>query len=125
MIVVSATPTEALNKEWNEHDIAQYVRVIGGQEVGSKGTMLKLASESRYTPDHILMIGDAPGDFKAARSVDALFYPILPGDEEKAWQRFYEEALERFLAGTYAGEYEAALIEEFNTYLPNVPPWKK
>ena len=125
MIVVSATPTEALVKEWNEHDIAQYVRFIGGQEVGSKGQMLKLASQGRYAPDHILMIGDAPGDLRAARSVNALFYPILPGNEEVAWQRFHDEALERFLAGTYAGAYEDALIAEFNTYLPSTPPWKK
>ncbi len=125
MIVVSATPTEALVKEWHEHDIARYVRVIGGQEIGTKGQMLKLAGEGRYSPDHILMIGDAPGDLKAARSVNGLFYPILPGNEDMAWQRFYTEALDRFLAGTYAGDYEAALIAEFNTYLPSIPPWKK
>jgi superfamily I DNA/RNA helicase len=46
------------------------------------------------------MIGDAPGDFKAAKSNHALFYPIVPGREEESWQRFYEEALERFFAGT-------------------------
>jgi hypothetical protein len=31
----------------------------------------------------------------------------------------------RFLAGTYAGEYEAKLIEEFQALLPEVPPWKR
>ena len=123
MIVVSATPCAALDKEWAEHDIAQYVKVIGGQEMGKKGQMLGVATAGRYTPDHILMIGDAPGDRKAANAVHALFYPINPGDEEKSWKRFYEEAMQRFLAGTYAGEYEAGLIAEFEVYLPDTPSW--
>jgi phosphoglycolate phosphatase-like HAD superfamily hydrolase len=125
MIVVSATPCAALEKEWNEHDIAPYVSVIAGQEMGKKSQHLELAAAGRYAPDHILMIGDAPGDMRAARSVNALFYPINPGDEERSWQRFYEEALDRFFAGTYAGDYEAQLIAEFDRYLPEVPPWKR
>lgn len=125
MIVVSATPCEALEKEWAEHDIAQYVRVIAGQEMGKKAVHLKLAAAGRYDPERILMIGDAPGDMKAAKANDALFYPINPGDEERSWQRFYEEAMPRFFDGTYAGVYEAALIAEFDRYLPDTPPWKR
>jgi hypothetical protein len=30
----------------------------------------------------------------------------------------------RFLAGEYAGEYEAKLIAEFDALLPAVPPWE-
>ena len=125
MIVVSATPTPALEKEWNEHDIARYVKVIAGQEMGKKSEHLTLAAKGKYPPGHVLMIGDAPGDLKAARSIDALFYPINPGDEERSWKRFYDEAKGRFFAGTYAGDYEAALIKEFDRYLPETPPWKK
>ncbi|MFZ5917744.1 MAG: HAD family hydrolase [Chloroflexota bacterium] len=125
MIVVSATPLEALRREWEEHDIARYVRVIAGQEMGSKSEHLALAARGRYAPDRVLMIGDAPGDLKAARANDALFYPINPGHEETSWQRFYEEAMHRFLAGEYTGAYEAALIAEFEKLLPEMPPWKK
>jgi phosphoglycolate phosphatase-like HAD superfamily hydrolase len=124
MIVVSATPLEALAREWEEHDIARYVRVIAGQEMGTKGEHLALAARGRYPSDRILMIGDAPGDMKAARANDALFYPVNPGHEEESWQRFHEEAMHRFLAGEYAGEYEAGLIAEFDALLPDVPPWK-
>ncbi|MBN1122686.1 MAG: HAD family hydrolase [Anaerolineae bacterium] len=123
MIVVSATPVEALTREWHEHDIAQYVRVIAGQEMGKKALHLELAAGGKYSPDHILMIGDAPGDMRAARANDALFYPINPGQEEKSWKRFYDEALHRFLEGTYEGAYEAGLIEAYERYLPEVPPW--
>lgn len=124
MIVVSATPLEALTREWEEHDLARYVRVIAGQEMGSKAQHLALAAKDRYPPDRILMIGDAPGDMRAAQANDALFYPIDPGHEEASWKRFYEEAMHRFLAGEYAGEYQAQRIAEFERLLPDVPPWK-
>jgi len=125
MIVVSATPGEALTREWEEHDIAKYVKVIAGQEMGKKAQHLALTAGGKYAPEHILMIGDAPGDMKAARANDALFFPINPGHEEESWQRFYEEALDRFLAGEYAGDYEARLIAEFDKLLPEIPPWKQ
>jgi phosphoglycolate phosphatase-like HAD superfamily hydrolase len=125
MIVVSATPLEALSREWEEHDIAQYVRVIAGQEMGKKALHLQLAAGGKYPPDRILMIGDAPGDMNAARANDALFYPINPGQEEASWKRFYEDAVHRFLTGKYAGEYEETLIAEFEALLPKVPPWEK
>ncbi|MGD9100786.1 MAG: HAD hydrolase-like protein [Anaerolineae bacterium] len=124
MIVVSATPVEALTREWKEHGIAPYVRVIAGQEMGKKALHLELATKDKYAPGHVLMIGDAPGDMKAARANDALFYPINPGHEEASWQRFYQEAMHKFLAGEYAGEYEAALVAEFEKLLPDTPPWK-
>jgi phosphoglycolate phosphatase-like HAD superfamily hydrolase len=123
-IVVSATPNEALEREWKEHDIAKCVAVIAGQEMGKKAEHLALASGGRYEPDHILMIGDAPGDLKAAQANDALFYPVRPGHEEESWRRFRDEALDRFLEGAYAGEYEAKLIAEFDELLPETPPWK-
>ncbi|HMR65050.1 MAG TPA: HAD family hydrolase, partial [Anaerolineae bacterium] len=75
--------------------------------------------------DHILLIGDAPGDRDAAHAVNALYYPINPGYEDKSWQRFYDEALDKFLNGAYAGAYEAALIAEFEKLLPETPPWRK
>jgi phosphoglycolate phosphatase-like HAD superfamily hydrolase len=125
VVVVSATPTEALVREWEEHDIAKYVRVIAGQEMGSKKQHLAWAAKDKYPADHILMMGDAPGDMEAAKANGVLFFPINPGQEEKSWERFYKEGLARFTAGAYAGEYEAALIAEFETFLPSVPPWKK
>jgi len=125
MVVCSQTPTEALQREWEEQGIAEYVFAIAGQEMGSKTEHIRFASDGRYDKANILMIGDAPGDMKAARGNSALFFPINPGEEETSWQRLYEEGLDRFFNGTYAGEYEAGLIEEFETFLPNTPPWKK
>jgi phosphoglycolate phosphatase-like HAD superfamily hydrolase len=125
MIVVSQTPTEALTREWQEHDIDQYVEVIAGQEMGTKTEHIKYAAGGRYPEDKILMIGDAPGDMKAAKGNNALFLPINPGNEEASWQRLYEEAFDKFVNGEYAGDYEAKLIAEFDACLPEKPPWVK
>jgi phosphoglycolate phosphatase-like HAD superfamily hydrolase len=125
MIVVSATPLEALTREWKEHKIDQYVRVIAGQEMGKKQLHINLAANGKYEPDRVLMIGDAPGDMRAAKANGALFYPVNPGDEETSWERFYEEAVHKFLTEEYAGDYEASVIEEFEAMLPETPPWKR
>ncbi len=125
VICCSATPTEALVREWQEHTIDRFPRIIAGQEMGTKAEHLKYATEGKYAAGHILMIGDAPGDLKAARSVKALFYPINPGDETCCWKRLFEEAFDKFLRGEYAGAYEAKLIAEFDGTLPENPPWKK
>jgi HAD superfamily hydrolase (TIGR01549 family) len=125
MIVCSATPQQALQKEWAEHQIDRHVSVICGQEVGSKQEILERACKHGYGSHKVLMIGDAPGDLKAARGAGALFYPINPGHEEASWERFFKEACDRFLHGTYAGAYESELIAEFDRYLPEIPPWKR
>jgi len=125
IIIVSATPYSALNREWEEHDLAKHVSVIAGQEQGKKAEHIQLANQGRYPSDRILVIGDAPGDMKAARANEAIFFPVNPGREEGSWERFYNEACDRFFSGTYAGDYEAKRIAEFETFLPDIPPWKR
>lgn len=125
LMVVSATPLEALEREWGEHGIAQYMTVIAGQEMGTKKQHIQFAAKEKYPDNHILLMGDAPGDHEAARDTGVLYYPILPGSEDRSWKRFFDEALGKFLNGTYEGDYEAALIAEFENLLPEVPPWKR
>jgi len=125
VVVVSATPFEALDREWKEHDLAQYVDLICGQEMGSKKEHLQYAACGKYGQDKILMIGDAPGDMKAAKANEVLFYAINPGQEEDSWQRFHDEALDNFFSGRYAGDYEQKVIDDFLACLPEVPPWKQ
>ncbi len=123
ILVVSATPQAALEKEWSKQGLKQYVRAICGQEVGNKKE--QLASAQRYAANHTLMIGDAPGDYKAARANDALFFPINPGEEEASWKRFYEEGLDKFLNEEFAGAYQQELLDDFDSHLPALPPWKQ
>lgn len=121
LLVISATPNEALEREWEEHDLAKYVDAICGQEVGTKKETLAVAKQ--YNQNHVLMVGDAPGDHQAAVANHALFFPINPGNEEASWKRFHDEGIGRFLGGEFAGDYQAQLLEEFDSYLPLQPPW--
>lgn len=123
IIVVSSTPAEALLREWQENEIAQYAAIIAGQEMGSKKEHLKFTAAGKYEAGHCLMIGDAPGDLKAARANNIPFYPIIPGQEEASWEQFYNDILERFLTGKYTAAMEAELVAEFQSHLPERPSW--
>lgn len=123
-LVVSQTPLEALEREWKENGIDDFVRLICGQEYGTKTEHLELAAGDKYPKDKILMIGDAPGDLKAAKANEVMFFPINPGHEEASWDRLLNEGLEKFFNGSYAGAYEEMLLEEFDGYLPEKPSWE-
>lgn len=125
MVVVSATPAEALQREWTEHGLIEYMTVVAGQEVGTKKEQIRVAMSGRYDPSKVIMIGDAMGDYEAAQANGVLYYPINPGAEDASWDRFYNEAFDKFIGGTYAGAYQQALVEEFKGYLPVTPPWEK
>ncbi|MCA9247514.1 MAG: HAD family hydrolase [Planctomycetales bacterium] len=122
MLCVSATPNEALEAEWAEHGLRKYVRAICGQEIGTKKETLALSKP--FDPSNRLMIGDAPGDFKAAMANGCQFFPINPGDEEASWQALYEEGIERFFNGSFAGDYQNQLLADFDARLPERPHWK-
>jgi phosphoglycolate phosphatase-like HAD superfamily hydrolase len=122
VLVCSATPSAALEKEWDEHQIAKFVVKICGQEIGSKKEIL--ANAKKYGPLKTLMIGDAPGDYQAAKANACLFYPINPGAEEASWERLHKEGLQRFFEGTFAGKYQEQILAEFQALLPEKPKWK-
>jgi phosphoglycolate phosphatase-like HAD superfamily hydrolase len=123
IIVCSATPGEALKREWTEYGLAKYVKVIAGQEMGTKMQHLSFVSNGKYPKDKIIMLGDAPGDMKAAKANDVLFYSVNPGDEDNSWKRFHDEAFDKFINGEYAGDYEDKVIEKFDKCLPEHPSW--
>ncbi len=125
MVVVSATPAEALQREWTEHGLIEYMTVVAGQEVGTKKEQIRVAVSGRYDPMKVIMIGDAMGDLEAAKANGVLYYPINPGAEDASWERFYNEAFDKFIDGSFAGDYQESLIAEFKTYLPTTPPWEK
>ncbi|MDD3587842.1 MAG: HAD family hydrolase [Thermoguttaceae bacterium] len=122
VLVVSATPQAALVKEWDNQGLLPLVQAICGQEVGTKKESLRWSA--KYPANHTLMIGDAPGDYKAACANNALFFPINPGAEEKSWERFYNEGIDRFLSDAFAGAYQQELLDDFDSHLPTLPPWK-
>lgn len=121
--IVSATARQALQAEWQEHDLMKYVRVLCAQENGTKGKCIEALSQ-HYQPGRVLMLGDAPGDMEAAHKNNVSFYPICPGEETRSWKEFYEADLELFLKEAYTEEIEKLRIERFLRCLPDTPPWK-
>ena len=124
IMVISGTPVEALEREWKEHGISGFAKLICGQEMGTKKEHLSVAAKGKYAPGKILMIGDAPGDHKAAVANDALFFPVDPGSEERSWALLAGEGLDRFFEGTYKGTFEDDLIAKFYALLPEKPAWE-
>lgn len=123
IVIVSATQQLALEREWGEHNLLPLVSAVKGQESGSKKEIIA-ALRGDYSPDHVLMIGDAPGDLEAARANDALFFPICPDQEAESWAAF-AQCMDAFLNGNYAGPMEAEQIAHFETLLPDEPAWKR
>jgi phosphoglycolate phosphatase-like HAD superfamily hydrolase len=125
VIVISQTQSVALLKDWYRDDLAKYVSVIAGPELGSKIDHFTMAAVNRYPSKAILMIGDAPGDMATAQAIGCNFFPINPGREVESWQRFMDEACPTFLSGGFSAEYQKQLNSEFKALLPRTPPWKK
>jgi phosphoglycolate phosphatase-like HAD superfamily hydrolase len=125
VIVVSQMPREACRREWEEHGLARFAALLGGQELGSKAQQLRAVARGRYEPSRVLMVGDAPGDLTAAQANGALFFPIHPGQEDSSWQELRAEGFGRFLGGRFAGVYQDRLIQEFHERLPERAPWLK
>lgn len=124
MIVVSQTPLVVLEREWHENGMTPLVRLLAGQEHGTKTEHIQFATEGKgYKSDKVLMVGDAPGDYLAASENQALFYPIIPGKEMASWEQFSHAGLERFFNGTFAGSYQQELLDAFDAALPENPPW--
>jgi hypothetical protein len=125
VIVVSKTPYKDLADYWKAQGIAQYVRLICGQEMGSKGHHIELAKKAGgYRDDQVLMLGDGAGDLKAVKANNGLFYPTPPGKEQEAWDEF-PQAFQAFSKGKYAGKFEKKLLDKFNKSLLTTPSWEK
>ena len=123
LVVISATPREALDREWNEHGLARHMSAIAGQEAGTKAEQVLAATSGRYAQDHVLLVGDAPGDHEAAVAAGCLFFPINPGAEERSWQRLRNESFQKVLDGTFVGAHQDELVADFTTRLSDTPIW--
>lgn len=113
IVVVSAANPDAIFEEWELHGLAYFINQIFSQNVGSKEFCISELLKMGYEPEKAIMIGDSMEDLEAAKACGIHFYPIILFREEASWSRFESEALERFYNGTYAGDYEQALIQEF------------
>ncbi len=115
--IVSSANREAVNSEWEKHNLLQSVKYIMTQEDGTKAECIKTLLNYGYKKESSLMIGDAPGDMQAALKNDILFYPIIAGKEEKSWEDFVYKILKSIFESRYRKEYMDTFINSFNENL--------
>jgi phosphoglycolate phosphatase-like HAD superfamily hydrolase len=120
IMLVSSAAVKGLDKDWAFSGLDKYLALFAAQEVGSKKAQLKMAAAGKYSPHKILIIGDAPVDLEAARSINALFFPVVPDNEEESWFFLKNEALPRFFEGKYYGEFENELVGKFLDFLVSI-----
>lgn len=113
IMVVSAASSKGLAEDWGRNGLLTEVDFTAGQEFGSKKEQLLFAKSAGYEPKNMLMIGDAPGDYEAAKAIGCCFYPIVPDRESKCWELLQSKYIEEFLCGKYYRDSEAELYCEF------------
>lgn len=117
LAVVSSANREAVEGEWTRHGMIGLVKEVMAQDSGSKAACIGKLLEEGYEKDCVMMIGDAPGDRKAAEKNGVLFYPVVIRREEECWKKLKKEAFVRFMDGTYKGSFQDGLLNQFHEAL--------
>lgn len=115
--IVSSANRQAVMEEWENYELLPYTDYVMAQDSGSKAHCIAKLMQEGYPKDKVLMIGDALGDYKAAKSNDIFFYPILARQEESSWKEFLDAAGPRFKGGKYGGAYQREKIDTFMDHL--------
>lgn len=114
---VSSANKSALEHEWEKHSFTDFIHGLLSQEEGSKGFCIKSLLEKGYEKEKVIMIGDAPGDIKAAEENEVWCYPIIVGKEAESWKKFKEEVLPALVEGTLTKDIQDAWIDEYYSVL--------
>ena len=110
--IVSSANRDAVLEEWTKFRLLDHVDIMLAQDMGSKAHCIAEMLKFGYSPDHVLMVGDAPGDQDAAGKNGVYYYPILVHHEGESWAELRETGFGRLQSGTY-GPYEKDRIAAF------------
>ena len=110
--IVSSANRDAVLEEWTKYELLDHVDVMLAQDCGSKAHCIAEMLKFGYDLDHVLMVGDAPGDQDAAAKNGVYYYPILVRHEEASWTELRESGFSHLQNGTYAS-YEKERIADF------------
>jgi phosphoglycolate phosphatase-like HAD superfamily hydrolase len=111
--IVSSANRDAVEEEWEKHGLLEHVDILLAQDCGSKAHCIAEMLKFGYAPDHVLMVGDAPGDCDAAEKNGVWYYPILVNSEQESWIELRESGLDRLKNLTFGGEYQQAKKRAF------------
>lgn len=115
--IVSSANKQAVVEEWELYHLLDYVDIILAQDAGSKAYCIQELVKKGYEKENVLMTGDAPGDYDAAKKNGVYYYPILVRQEKASWEKFVSEAVPKLREGSYGGVYQQKKVEEFVTNL--------
>lgn len=110
--VVSSANRDAVEEEWSKHGLLAHTDVVLAQDCGSKRRCIAEMLQFGYAQDHVLMVGDAPGDCDAAEQNGVFYYPILVNQEGASWAELREIGLAKLRSGDYV-TYGAAKKQQF------------
>lgn len=111
-IVSSANP-KAVEDEWTRFGLMEYITYVMAQDKGTKKDCINTLLSMGYTRNKTLMVGDAPGDRKAALSNSVRFFPIVVRKETDSWNMLSTESNQKFFDGTFDDAYQKELIYLF------------
>ncbi len=100
--MVSSANRDAVEQEWGKFGLLAYTDIVLAQDVGSKAACIARMLEFGYEADHVLMIGDAPGDWEAAQKNGVWYYPILVNHEKQSWDEVVSQGFAKFREGKYS-----------------------
>ena len=99
--VIAGANSAPVEREWERHGLLPYASIILTPDADGVEKYIETMVSRGYSPDHILLIGDAPLDLESARKAGIHFYPIMADWEEESWEAFTDEALPRFVLRQY------------------------
>lgn len=111
--IVSSANLQAVKEEWELYGLYDHTDLLLAQDTGSKAFCIGELLKKGYEKNKVLMIGDAPGDYDAAKKNDVFYFPILVKKEKASWEELKLTGIEKFLHGDYAGAYQKQKIKEF------------
>ena len=115
--IVSSANLQAVIEEWELYGLLDHVDIVLSQDTGSKAYCISELLKKGYDKEKVMMTGDAPGDFDAAKKNDVYYYPILVRHEKESWDEFMGKAVAKLVDGSYGGDYQE---EKINAFLENL-----
>ena len=115
VVELAFTNSRAARSEWSNAGLPP-CNVVPTRRREMSVCLSELMSRG-YAGRATLMIGCGAHDRDAAISLGAFFYAILPGQEAACWRELQEEALPKFLHGTFNETYQKMLIARHDSVI--------
>ena len=111
--IVSSANLQAVLEEWELYGLLDHVDIIMAQDVGSKAFCIGEMLKKGYKKENVVMTGDAPGDFDAAKKNGVFYFPILVRREKDSWEEFKNVAVDKLMDKSFGGDYQEEKITQF------------